>query len=246
MSITGELPESSPDWAKIINYNLTALHANIDSATNRLDDVENRVDENQQEIKTIRSTLTNLTEENQLLRQTVTNLALTTRRLQDKLLSLENYSRKENHLIHGVKENPDENIHADLIALFEKAGVDNPQSLMLAAYHRLGKAKKGAITPRPIMVRFVRRGDCDLVFQKYVSTRVDKFRVSQDLAERTLLRRNRLLTIYIDAKKKVGKEVKFVEDRLILKGKHIHWRHWTRSRIGCPPLLSRPSPTKRP
>ncbi len=122
-------------------------------------------------------------------------------------------------MIHGVKENQDENIHETLIALFEQVGVENPQSLMLAAYHRLGKAKKGAVTPRPIIVRFVRRGDRDLVFQKFVSTRVDKVRVSQDLAERTLLRRNRLLPIYIDAKKKVGKEVKLVEDRLILRGK---------------------------
>ncbi len=43
--------------------------------------------------------------------------------------------------------------------------------------------------------------------------------MSQDLAERTLVRRNRLLPIYIDAKKKVGKEVKLVEDRLIIRGK---------------------------
>ncbi len=219
MSITGELPDSAPGWAKIMNNNLTALHAKIDSPTNRLDDVENRVDENPQEIKTIQSTITNLTEENQLLRQTVTNLAQTTRRLQDNLLSLENYSRKDNLLIHGVEENQYENIHTTLIALFEKVGVENPQSLVLAAYHGLGKSKKVAVTPRPIIVCFVRCGDRDFVFQKFVSTRADKVRVSQDLAERTLLRRNRLLPIYIDAKKKVGKEVKLVEDRLILRGK---------------------------
>ncbi len=219
MSTAGDLPDTAPEWAVVINNNLKALHEKIDSTTQKLDTVDRRLTDTRQELQLAQTSLANVTVENAILRQTVTNLALTTRRLNEQVISQENYSRKDNLLIHGLAESQNEDTLEIVTKILEKAGLENPRSLLIAACHRLGKFRKGEGKPRSVIVRFVRRKDRDTVFQKLVTAKIDHVRVSHDLAELTLLRRNRLLPVYIEAKKSAGKSAKLVEDRLIIHGK---------------------------
>ena len=87
---------------------------------------------------------------------------------QEKVTALETYSRRENLRIMNIPEEPDENC-SDIVYDIIQNGLNiNVANMHFHAVHRVGKARpttgdgKKAI-PRPVIVRFLLRGDKDKV-----------------------------------------------------------------------------------
>ena len=76
--------------------------------------------------------------------------------LDDKIDDLEQYSRRNCLLLHGVKEKTDENTNEQLIETINKSiNLDTPiTSNDIDRSHRLGRPKTNTDRPRPIIIKF--------------------------------------------------------------------------------------------
>ena len=87
---------------------------------------------------------------------------------QEKVTALETYSRRENLRIMNIPEEPDENC-SDIVYDIIQNGLNiNVANMYFHAVHRVGKARPATgdgkiATPRPVIVRFLLRGDKDKV-----------------------------------------------------------------------------------
>ena len=90
------------------------------------------------------------------LEKTIENLAEKQKSLSSEIDDLEQYSRRNCLLLHGVNESNDENTNEIIIKKFsEELGVEIKED-DLDRSHRLGKPKRKDNKPRPIIVKFAR------------------------------------------------------------------------------------------
>ena len=85
--------------------------------------------------------------------------------LDSKLVTLENYSRRENLILDGLPESSNEldgQLHAAVQSVFKKMDINDP--IRLDQLHRLGKAN-GSKNPRPIIMKFNWYQDRNRVWQ---------------------------------------------------------------------------------
>ena len=88
------------------------------------------------------------------------------KKLKDGILYQEAYSRRENLRFFGIPEdgNGDENTRELLYKFFsDELNIDNSNSIDFQRVHRLGRKKSGQ--PRPIIARFLRFPDREMVFK---------------------------------------------------------------------------------
>lgn len=95
--------------------------------------------------------------------QAVDELRTQLKKEKEKVLHLEEYSRRENLIFRNIPESSGENckeVIFDIIA--KEMGIETSQ-MRCHAVHRMGKSTQGR--PRPIIVRFVCREDKEKVFR---------------------------------------------------------------------------------
>ena len=90
------------------------------------------------------------------LEKTIENLAEKQKSLSSEIDDLEQYSRRNCLVLHGVNESNDQNTNEIIIKTFsEELGVEIKED-DLDRSHRLGKPKRKDNKPRPIIVKFAR------------------------------------------------------------------------------------------
>ena len=139
--------------------------------------------------------------------------------------SLELYSRRENLLIDGITESPQENVEIKVKQFLKSVlKMDDVDKIQFSRIHRLGrqpyKFLKARADPRPVIVRFHFYPDRDRVWK--ASWNMDKkiYRVREDFPESVLQNRRALLPCLMAAKKdQYIKKAQLRGECLILDGK---------------------------
>ena len=90
--------------------------------------------------------------------------------LENEVLALQTYSRKDNLLIDGISESPNEDVSAKLRVFFkEKLGILNAEEIQFVRCHRLGRpphmTPQRVDKPRTIIVRFLMYADREKVWR---------------------------------------------------------------------------------
>ena len=152
--------------------------------------------------------------------------------LKNRVIKMEDYSRRENLRVYNIPENPGESIvecKRKVTDILKELGAD-PGKIMFHAIHRIGKiassnASTGAAVeesrpprPRPVIVRFLSRMDCDWVFENRrklsASPNFSSVFIDKDLSAESARERGKLRSAYNKAK-----EMNIA--RAFIKGKNL-------------------------
>ena len=143
-------------------------------------------------------------------------------KLKQKLTHLENYSRRDNLVIRGIKETKDEVCEAVVKTFYKdklklESGVID--CIKIVRCHRLGEKQHGKTKwIRPIIVRFFNFGDRQHVWSARSKLAGTSYSVSENFTGETEYNRKKLYPIFKAAKKmqKYEKKVYMYEDTLML------------------------------
>ena len=123
--------------------------------------------------------------------------------LEDKLLYAEVYSRRENLRFYGISEEGEhENTLGLLKAFLENQLKVDASGIEFQRVHRVGKINEDG-RPRPIIARFLRYGDREIIFSKAKSLKNTGFGMSPDLP-REIVRRRKLQEKKMNEARKAG------------------------------------------
>ena len=149
---------------------------------------------------------------------------------QEKVTALETYSRRENLRIMNIPEEPDENCSDIVYDLIQNGLNINVENMHFHAVHRVGKARLatsdgGKATPRPVIVRFLLRGDKDKVMSaKNKLKNSEKYKdvyITNDYARAIQMERKILIKAMFKAKER-GLKAKVVNRNLIVENTVFH------------------------
>ena len=122
------------------------------------------------------------------------------------------YSRRNNLIIHGIKEERNEQTDNVIIDFLQKEMNITLSQKDLDRSHRLGKRNDSKKRPRPIIVKFVRHNDKHLVYSRKKALKNKPYLITESLtAER--------LEVYQSARQKYGSTNVWTQDGRI-KAKH--------------------------
>ena len=160
--------ESKPLTAAVLQQYLTSFEKNIIENTKlQIEVLQSSMDESKQIARDTKQITLECRDDQselasqfyKLVRENV-NLRNKLKMADDKLRSLENYTRKLNVIVDGLEDSPTET-RAELLTkirmMLTKLGCNNPDQICLGNYHRLKSSRKGA--PRPVIVRFLYADD---------------------------------------------------------------------------------------
>ena len=142
---------------------------------------------------------------------------------QQKVIALENYSRRKNQRFMNVPEQEGENCANIIYDIIENELNMDVENLQFHAIHRVGKRRSSDETskayPRPIIARFLCREDRDMVLKAKGrlrnSSQYENVYITQDYAKAIQMERNVLIKAMFLARKK-GMKVKVVDRNLVV------------------------------
>ena len=141
---------------------------------------------------------------------------------QEKIIALENYSRRENLRFMNVPKCKDENCMDVVYDMIENDMNINVEDIHFHAVHRVGKPRSedaSKSTPRPIIARFLSREDRDTVFRARNrlkgSLRAKDVYITQDYAKAIQQERKVLIKVMFQAKER-GLSTKVIDRKLII------------------------------
>ena len=142
---------------------------------------------------------------------------------QEKIIALENYSRRENLRFMNVPERKGEKCMDVVYDVIENDMNINVEDIHFHAVHRVGKPRLEDAslesTPRPIIARFLSREDRDAVFRARNrlkdSSRTKDVYITQDYAKAIQQERKVLIKAMFQAKKR-GLSAKVIDRKLII------------------------------
>jgi hypothetical protein len=135
--------------------------------------------------------------------------------LSQKIENLENYSRRNNIVIEGLREPERENPHQAAAFIFHALHMPIPS---YERCHRLGKPSPHK--PRPLIIRLTHFRDKVSMFRNTVqlSGNAKGLRFADDLAHETKKKQTELFPALMYAKK-LDKKARFVNDKILYRGK---------------------------
>lgn len=237
---------------KMILEKLSSIHVDIKASK---DELKSEIQAVKSELSEVTKSLNAVWEEVQSLKQKNKDLQdqcdITTREnsklneeisiLKNRLIKLEDYSRRENLRFYNIPENPGESsveCSRKVTDVLSELGAD-PENIMFHAIHRTGnpnntassnnaagnevstESREGASRPprpRPILVRFVSRMDSDWVWENRKklmnSSCFSSVFIDKDLSAESAKQRGKLRAAYRKAKElNIGK--------VFIKGKNL-------------------------
>ena len=141
-----------------------------------------------------------------IVEQATSDLVTENRQLKEKLLQLENQSRRNNLRFSGLPEKADAETWADcetaIQGVITALGLDS-SAIVIERAHRLGSKAKA--TTRPIIARFLSFKDREMVLQKYRqketrTTLAEGIRILEDYPPEIDFRRSKLLPYFFTAR----------------------------------------------
>ena len=147
---------------------------------------------------------------------------------QEKIIALENYSRRENLRFTNIPEQEHENCTGTVYDIVENGLNINTQDIYFHAVHRVGKPRSPEDAhhhPRPIIARFLCREDRDRVLKAKGrlrhSTDYPNAYITKDYAKAIQLERKELIKAIFIARKK-GMSAKVVDRNLVINDNVYH------------------------
>ncbi|CAH3161429.1 unnamed protein product [Porites lobata] len=146
----------------------------------------------------------------------------------EKIIALENYSRRENLRFMNITEQEHENCTDTVYDIVENGLNINTQNIYFHAVHRVGKPRSPEDShhhPRPIIARFLCREDRDRVFKakgrlRHSTDYPDAY-ITKDYAKAIQLERKELIKAMFIARKK-GMSAKVVDRNLVINDNVYH------------------------
>ena len=213
---------------------IQAVKSELSEATKSLSAVWEEVQSLKHKNKDLQDQCDSTTRENNKLNEEISTL-------KNRLIKLEDYSRRENLRFYNIPENPgesNEECSRKAMAVLTELGAV-PENIMFHAIHRTGnpnntassnsaanneestESREGASRPprpRPILVRFVSRMDSDWIWEnrkKLInSSRFSSVFIDKDLSPESAKQRGKLRVAYKKAKElDIG--------RVFIKGKYL-------------------------
>ena len=213
---------------------IQAVKSELSEVTKSLNAVWEEVQSLKQKNKDLQDQCDTTTRENSKLNEEISTL-------KNRLIKLEDYSRRENLRFYNIPENPGENsveCSRKVIDVLSELGAD-PENIMFHAIHRTGnpnntgssnsvvsnedstESREGTSRPprpRPILVRFVSRMDSDWVWENRKklmnSSCFSSVFIDKDLSAESAKQRGKLRAAYRKAKAlNIGK--------VFIKGKNL-------------------------
>ena len=215
---------------KGIKSTLTRVEKSLESAWKVITDLQAESKSHADFRKTYRSSLDNVKSElamasskNAKLETEIDALKVRFLEEQEKVIALENYSRRENLRFMNVPEQEGENCANIIYDIIENELNMDVENLQFHAIHRVGKRRLSDETskayPRPIIARFLCREDRDMVLKAKGrlrnSSQYENVYITQDYAKAIQMERNVLIKAMFLARKK-GVNAKVVDRNLVV------------------------------
>ena len=172
-------PAGTPTWAAVLFKSMDNVSRKVSDVASRLDDFKTNFEAKLSEYKTetekrfvdIETALSTVIEEKAKMSETIANLENKCQYLRDSLLehdrsidSQEQYSRRNCALLHGVKEEKNENTDEVFINIISKQLGVKVDKRDIDRSHRIG-APRADGKHRPIIVKFARYNVRSTVFR---------------------------------------------------------------------------------
>lgn len=124
--------------------------------------------------------------------------------LRDEKLYMEVYQRRENLRFHGIREasgTTEENVKGVLVGFMQnELDISEADTIEFQRIHRIGRRKPSQDKPRPIMARFLRYSDRELVMSRAKKLKGKGLGISADLPKEIVNRRKELMSKFRKAK----------------------------------------------
>ena len=213
-----------------VKSTLTRVEKSLESAWKVITDLQAESKSHVDFRKTYRSSLDNVKSElamasskNAKLETEIDTLKVRFLDEQENLIALENYSQRENLRFMNVPEQEGENCANIIYDIIENKLNTDVENLQFHAIHRVGKQRSSDGTskayPRPIIARFLRREDRDMVLKVNGrlrnSSRYENVNITQENAKAIQMERKVLINAMFLARKK-GMNVKVVDRNLVV------------------------------
>ena len=180
-----------------------------------VDEIWATIEDMKEATKALRDSKTVQEDEMQELRALLTKTKAEVKEERDKVIEVEDYTRRENLIFHNIPESEVEGVnhspkHVILSILEKELRMDNAQ-IRFYAVHRIGKRKENK--HRPTIARFVCREDRDQIFARKKeikeSTRFKDAYITADYTKAIQDERRKLIKAMFKAKEQ-GSEAKVV------------------------------------
>ena len=213
-----------------VKSTLTRVEKSLESAWKVITDLQAESKSHVDFRKTYRSSLDNVKSElamasskNAKLETEIDALKVRFLEEQEKVIALENYSRRENLRFMNVPEQEGENCANIIYDIIENELNMDVENLQFHAIHRVGKRRSSDETskayPRPIIARFLCREDRDMVLKAKGrlrnSSQYENVYITQDYAKAIQMERKVLIKAMFLARKK-GMKAKVVDRNLVV------------------------------
>lgn len=221
-----------------IKTNLKSVEQSLQSAWDYITDLQEESKTHSDFKRTSQQTLDSYQEEINLLKRNsasaviqnqqseIRALQASLEREKEKIIALENYSRRENLRFMNIPERKDENCSDVIYDIIENELRIDPENILFHAVHRIGKPREADdAKPRPIIARFLCREDRDKVYR--IKNRLKKSRrfkdayITQDYAQAIQMERKVLIKAMFLAREK-GADAKVVDRKLIIGDNTFH------------------------
>ena len=198
-----------------VKSTLTGVEKSLESAWNVIADFKKTY---QSSLGNVKSELAMASSKNAKLETEIDALKVRFLEEQEKVIALENYSRRENLRFMNVPEQEGENCANIIYDIIENELNMDVENLQFHAIHRVGKQRSSEGTskayPRAIIARFLRREDRDMVLKVKGrlrnSSQYENVYITQDYAKGIQMERKVLIKAMFLARKK-GMKAKVVD-----------------------------------
>ncbi len=208
--------ENVPKWAKPLNLLISILGQHQEVLEKDLKDSKEKCEGLANKVTLQESTI-------QALNDKVASLEAENAELKTRAIESEAYSRRDNLLFYGVKEDAWETPVTLRKKLDEqvlsKLNIPNYSSIKTVRIHRLYPKRANQEKPRPLIVRFHFYGDREAILNASFKLRGTGHYISEDFPKEIQAERRRLFPFFMAAKKKFDKkEVKLKKNKLVIPG----------------------------
>lgn len=140
--------------------------------------------------------------------------------VEEKIVNLEAYGRRENLIFENINENQHENCRELILNIMEKElKIQNARAnVKLTRVHRLGPPKQAAPKPRPIIARFLYYPDRELVWERKTYLKGTPIVLREDFPEAIMRQRSELFP-YMQVARKQGLKATLRGSKLLIEGK---------------------------
>ena len=183
---------SNDEMMALIYKGVTDLRHDVNEMSNKLDNALTENDTQNQRIRELEERSTTLERDLELAKQKISTLHFQNESLQDRLVQIDNYSRRSNLIFRGIPESDPEDCEQKLKRiLVTNMQIANAEEFRFERCHRLNSRMK----PRPVICRFNYYPDRNAVWQAKKCLKDTKIIVDEDFAPEVIERRKSLIPI---------------------------------------------------